>query len=78
MKFWQSLVFVEIDQVIALAQFCEELGFYGVSVADHLVTTKVSQTTTFSVKMGISFGTLKRIGRTLGRSQRLLASNASS
>ena len=41
MKFWQSLVFVEIDQVIALAQFCEELGFYGVSVADHLVTTKV-------------------------------------
>lgn len=40
MKFWQSLAFVETDQIIELAQFCEELGFYGVSYADHLVTTK--------------------------------------
>ena len=40
MKFWQSLAFVEMDQMVELAQFCEELGFYGVSYGDHLVTTK--------------------------------------
>jgi probable F420-dependent oxidoreductase len=41
MKFWQSLAFVEIDQIVALAQFCEELGFHGVSYGDHLITTQV-------------------------------------
>ena len=40
MKFWQSLAFVELDQAVELAQFCEQLGFHGVSVADHLVTTQ--------------------------------------
>lgn len=40
MKFWQSLAFVELDQIVELAQFCEQLGFYGVSYGDHLVTTK--------------------------------------
>jgi probable F420-dependent oxidoreductase len=40
MKFWQSLAFVELDQIVELAQFCEALGFHGVSVADHLVTTQ--------------------------------------
>ena len=40
MKFWQSLAFVEMDQMVELAQFCEDLGFYGVSYGDHLVTTK--------------------------------------
>ena len=40
MKFWQSLAFVELDQMVELAQFCEELGFHGVSYGDHLVTTK--------------------------------------
>ncbi|MCG8413646.1 MAG: LLM class flavin-dependent oxidoreductase, partial [Pseudomonadales bacterium] len=40
MKFWQSLAFVEMDQMVELAQFCEELGFHGVSYGDHLVTTK--------------------------------------
>lgn len=40
MKFWQSLAFVELEQMPELAQFCEELGFYGVSYGDHLVTTK--------------------------------------
>ena len=39
MKFWQSLAFVELDQLVELAQFCEVLGFYGVSFGDHLVTT---------------------------------------
>lgn len=40
MKFWQSLAFVEMDQMVELAQFCEALGFHGVSYGDHLVTTK--------------------------------------
>ncbi len=40
MKFWQSLAFVELEQMVELAQFCEELGFFGVSYGDHLVTTK--------------------------------------
>ena len=40
MRFWQSLAFVEIEQMPELARFCEELGFYGVSYGDHLVTTK--------------------------------------
>lgn len=39
MKFWQSLAFVEMDQMVELAQFCEALGFHGVSYGDHLVTT---------------------------------------
>lgn len=40
MKFWQSLAFVEMEQLVELAQFCEQLGFYGVSYGDHLVTSK--------------------------------------
>ena len=40
MKFWQSLAFVEMEQMVELAQFCEQLGFHGVSYGDHLVTSK--------------------------------------
>lgn len=40
MKFWQSLAFVEMDQIVELARFCEALGFHGVSYGDHLITTK--------------------------------------
>lgn len=40
MKFWQSLAFVEMEQMVELAQFCEALGFYGVSYGDHLVTSQ--------------------------------------
>jgi probable F420-dependent oxidoreductase len=40
MKFWQSLAFVELDQMVELARFCEDAGFYGVSYGDHLVTTR--------------------------------------
>lgn len=40
MKFWQSLAFVEMDQIVELAQFCEDAGFHGVSYGDHLVTTR--------------------------------------
>ena len=38
MKHWISLVNVpEVDQYIELARHAEELGYYGISVADHLV-----------------------------------------
>ena len=40
MKFWQSLAFCELEQTVELAKFAEELGFYGVSFGDHLITTK--------------------------------------
>ena len=38
MKYWLSLLMIpETDQLIELAQIAEEVGFHGVSVADHLV-----------------------------------------
>ena len=36
MKFWQSLSFTEPDQLIEVAKICEEVGFEGVMVSDHL------------------------------------------
>lgn len=35
MKFWQSLTWIETDQLIEAAQFAEEVGFDGVLLADH-------------------------------------------
>ena len=40
MKYWQSLAFVEMDQIIPLAQFAEELGFHGVTLSDHLIPSQ--------------------------------------
>jgi len=42
-KYWLTLVQVpESDQLVDIARFAEEVGFYGISVADHLVMpTKV-------------------------------------
>lgn len=37
MKFWQMVNWIEVDQLIPLAQFAEELGFEGVMNADHAV-----------------------------------------
>lgn len=38
MKFWLSLVNVpEVDQFVEIARFAEEVGFHGITVADHLV-----------------------------------------
>ena len=38
MKYWLTLVQVpESDQLIDLARFAEQVGFHGISVADHLV-----------------------------------------
>jgi len=37
MKFWQSLAFVEPEQVFDVARICDELGFHGLMVSDHLL-----------------------------------------
>lgn len=36
MKFWQALSFTETDQLVPLARSCEEAGFDGVFLADHV------------------------------------------
>jgi probable F420-dependent oxidoreductase len=36
-KFWQALSFTEIDQLVDVARICEEVGFHGVFVSDHVV-----------------------------------------
>jgi len=41
MKFWQALTFAEIDQLVDLAKICEEVGFHGVFVSDHVVHPEV-------------------------------------
>jgi probable F420-dependent oxidoreductase len=35
MKFWQSLTWIETDQLVEAARFAEEVGFDGVMLADH-------------------------------------------
>jgi probable F420-dependent oxidoreductase len=35
-KFWQSLSFTETDQLVPLARICEEVGFHGAIVSDHV------------------------------------------
>lgn len=35
MKFWQSLTWIETDQLLDAARFAEEVGFDGVMLADH-------------------------------------------
>lgn len=37
MKFWQSLFLTEPDQLLEVAKICEEVGFDGVMVSDHLL-----------------------------------------
>ena len=36
MKFWQALSFTETDQLVPLARSCEEAGFHGVFLSDHV------------------------------------------
>ena len=38
MKFWQCLALTEMDEIITLAKLAEEVGFAGVTLADHLAT----------------------------------------
>jgi probable F420-dependent oxidoreductase len=35
-KFWQALSFTETDQLVTLARCCEEAGFHGVLLSDHV------------------------------------------
>lgn len=45
MKHWLSLANVaEIDQYIEIARFAEEIGYYGITVPDHLVMPARAQT----------------------------------
>jgi probable F420-dependent oxidoreductase len=37
MEFWQSVAFTEADQLIEVARICEEVGFDGLMVSDHLL-----------------------------------------
>lgn len=36
MKFWQAVAFLETDQLLDLARACEEAGFHGATVSDHI------------------------------------------
>ena len=44
MKFWQSVAQTEMDQLIEIAVFAEELGFAGITVSDHLVKPREIRT----------------------------------
>ena len=37
MRFWNSLAFLEADQLVPMAQLAEELGFHGLTISDHVV-----------------------------------------
>jgi probable F420-dependent oxidoreductase len=36
LRFWQALSFTETDQLLDLARICEQVGFHGVFVSDHV------------------------------------------
>ena len=38
MKFFQNVAFSETDQLIEVAKIAEELGFFGLATADHVIT----------------------------------------
>ena len=38
MRYWQVLAMTDMDEVIVLARHAEELGFEGITLADHLIT----------------------------------------
>jgi probable F420-dependent oxidoreductase len=37
MRFWQSIAFTEVDQLIEVAKIAEEVGFDGLMISDHLL-----------------------------------------
>ena len=37
MRFWQSIAFVEPEQIFDVALICDELGFHGLMLSDHLL-----------------------------------------
>lgn len=40
MQFWQSLALTEMNELIELARFAEEVGFAGITISDHLATPR--------------------------------------
>lgn len=38
MKFWQNVAFSETEQLIDVVKLIEELGYFGITTADHVVT----------------------------------------
>ena len=45
MKFWQMVNWIEVDQLIPLARFAEDLGFEGVMNSDHAIYPEVVNAT---------------------------------
>lgn len=45
MKFFQNVAFSETDQLIEVAKIAEELGFFGLATADHLITPETINST---------------------------------
>jgi len=41
MKFWQAITWAETDQLLEIAKFAEEVGFYGLMGADHALFPEV-------------------------------------
>ncbi|MCP4904444.1 MAG: LLM class flavin-dependent oxidoreductase [bacterium] len=60
MEFWQSIVMTGIDHLIEVAKIAEEVGFAGVTVADHLVTPN-------RVLIGIGIGWMEEEFELVGR-----------
>ena len=46
MKFWQAITWSETDQLIDIARFAEELGFYGLAVYLRAITDEQDLSTT--------------------------------
>ncbi|MHB1486194.1 MAG: hypothetical protein ACYCS7_00195 [Acidimicrobiales bacterium] len=36
MKFWQAVAFIDTDQLLALAQVSDQVGYHGIMVSDHV------------------------------------------
>jgi len=43
MKFWQAVTWAETEQLVEIAKFAEELGFYGVMTGDHALYPQTMQ-----------------------------------
>jgi probable F420-dependent oxidoreductase len=44
-KFWQNVAFSESEQLIEVAKIAEELGFFGITTADHIITPETINST---------------------------------
>ncbi|CAB4831581.1 MAG: TIGR03619 family F420-dependent LLM class oxidoreductase [Actinobacteria bacterium] len=44
-KFWQNVAFSETEQLIDVAKIAEQVGFHGLTTADHIITPAVIEST---------------------------------